>query len=96
MEQFHGYTIGKWKNSNSGEIVMAEKAGKQYIIKRYRTVVKPIDNGALSEKIMAENAAKFDRFVRRHTMINTTLRRITGPGRSSNTIPAPPMCWPRW
>lgn len=77
----HGYEIvGDWENSNCGKTAIALKAGKKYFLKKYQTVVAPINNGALDAKTIAHNQKLFDNFVERRKTVNTRIRTIAGAG----------------
>ena len=77
----HGYEIvGDWENSNCGKTAIALKAGRKYFLKKYQTVVAPIDNGALDAKTIAHNQKLFDEFVDRRKTVNTRIRTIAGEG----------------
>ena len=77
----HGYEIiGDWENSNCGMTALASKDGKKYFLKQYKTVVAPIDNGALDAKTIAHNQKLFDDFVDRRRTVNTRIRSIAGTG----------------
>ena len=78
---FHGYElIGDWKNSNCGKTALANKGGKKYFLKKYQTVVAPIDNGTMDARTIAHNQALFDAFVNRRKEVNSRIRTIAGAG----------------
>lgn len=77
----HGYElIGDWENSNCGKIARATKGGKKYFLKKYQTLVAPIDNGTLDAKTFAHNQRLFDDFFNRRTAVNSRIRTISGAG----------------
>ncbi len=77
-----GYSIDldNMKSSTCGMIGIAQKSGKKYFCKKFNNPVEPGDNGALSPRAIEKNRIEFDRFRRRKTRINQTLRSISGPG----------------
>ncbi|MBQ9811866.1 MAG: protein kinase [Thermoguttaceae bacterium] len=78
---YNGYTlIGEWSNSQQGEKALAEKDGKKFFLKKYRTVVKPGNNGALDAKTIANNEKLFDEFRQTRERINNYLREVSIAG----------------
>ena len=81
MEVINGYTLTEdWSNSSCGQTAKATKGGMKFLLKKYQSIVKPIDNGTLTKETIKINEKKFDDFVNRHQEINKILRVLSGPG----------------
>lgn len=77
----NGFTLdGEWKNSSSGQIAHATRAGKKYFLKKYQTPVEPINNGSLDPKTYKANMDRFNKFVSIRAKVNRTIRSVAGGG----------------